>query len=307
MIPRDKTEEIENLIESTQIEEAIDELIKQIDQMPFYKNKGLILKQLKVRKKELDNKVQLGALSNKDRVLEHNQITSSLIAILEEISASRSSQERSRVNVVYVFLALLFSVLLTFFITRTKEANLIINEGNPTIFHPEDVLKVEDESLQTSSLWLSVDDFIVEMHYDTVNNFWIRKLQDFRLTDGTYEGKIGYSKNDLIISRECRTFKLRIDSSVPIPDEQFRSESSSGWMESIADSTFRVIANVLNCRKSPNIHSPVVARLPHETSVKVIESTEKIDTIYGKIGTWVKVQKGEIEGYVLDTYLDQND
>lgn len=65
-----------------------------------------------------------------------------------------------------------------------------------------------------------------------------------------------------------------------------------------------VTTESLNMRQAPRITGELIAKIPNQTFVGVIEFAEREETIDGATGKWCKIKYGNQEGWVWGNYLE---
>jgi hypothetical protein len=82
---------------------------------------------------------------------------------------------------------------------------------------------------------------------------------------------------------------------------QKSSENTSGeWHTVIAEPNLVV-------RSKPAVTGEKLGNVPHGGKVKVIEKTDKTDSIGGRDGVWVKIEWQDTTGYAFDAFLESMD
>jgi hypothetical protein len=79
-------------------------------------------------------------------------------------------------------------------------------------------------------------------------------------------------------------------------EQESANQASAMWSEVIAEPNLVV-------RSKPNVSGEKLGNIPHGGKVKIIEKTNKNDSIGGRDGTWVKIEWQDTTAYAFDAFL----
>ena len=123
------------------------------------------------------------------------------------------------------------------------------------------------------------------------------KTRNYLFSAGVAEHHASFSKKELsqlILQKDSIIAKLR--------NELKLQADTTAYNISYID----VKNDALNMRRSANLASEVIMKIPHRSAVKVVERSERLQVLDGSTGYWIKIEYDGNVGWVWGNYLSNS-